>query len=250
MMGKKTKLRCSNCGKGGHTQDKCWACKVCGKTGHRFPNKEQRQTGDIKGKGKYVPSRNLQGKTFKKWYRAKEKASANLCSQSEKGGIIGEQLEHLLKMLPVPSKVTRTGNSRLKCGINLKGVVYTPMFNHNLISVHKLTEEEDCRVVFTSVYCMILDKQTSNVKGIGKIERGVYKLINEPINEKDGSLNSGEKLSGNSKLNIPAVVNKGKQKQNITTTWHHRLGHAPVERIIRTPHIKGVDITKAQQYLI
>ncbi|KAL2928548.1 Retrovirus-related Pol polyprotein from transposon RE2 [Bienertia sinuspersici] len=80
-------------------------------------------------------------------------------------------------------KVTRTGNSKLKCGINLKGVVYAPMFKHNLISLHKLTEEEDCRVVFTSVYCMILDKQTSNVKGIGKIERGVYKLINEPISE-------------------------------------------------------------------
>ncbi|KAL2944469.1 Gag polyprotein [Bienertia sinuspersici] len=151
--------RCNNCGKGGHTQDKCWACKVYGKSGHStdqcwfvkgFPNKGQRQSGDIEGKGKHVPNRNQQGKTINKWYKAKEKALANLCSQGEK-------------------------------------------------------------------------------EGIRKIVRGVYQLINEPIREvitklrksmmswNGGSLNYGEKLSGNSKLNIPAVVNTGKKKQNIAT---------------------------------
>ncbi|KAL2932776.1 Gag polyprotein [Bienertia sinuspersici] len=69
MLGKKTDVKCHNYGKGGHNRR--WACKVCGQSGHSteqcwlikgFPNRGQRNTGDIEGEGNFVPSKNQQGK--------------------------------------------------------------------------------------------------------------------------------------------------------------------------------------------
>lgn len=114
------------CGKQGHTVEKCWACATCGKSGHTqekcwtvigFPNKNERGNREYKGKGSteqerpQVKSKFKEVKGNQKWNKGKGesryKMSANVCSQGESSGggpITAQQLEQLLRMLPVPSK--------------------------------------------------------------------------------------------------------------------------------------------------
>ncbi|KAL2944617.1 Retrovirus-related Pol polyprotein from transposon RE2 [Bienertia sinuspersici] len=220
MMGKKQDLKCHNCGKTGHNQNTCWACK----------NKE---TSKAPGS----------------WSKGKEKVVANVCTQAEKGGWTTEQLEQLLRMLPLPSKsghddsedeidinsveviqcneahakknewlldsgathhitgcleylqnarkgefnskihlpnggtaeVTHVGEVELKNGLKLKNVIYAPHFQHNLISVQKLSQQEDCEVIFTQEHCMIKDRSSPYVLGVGRMVKGVYHLVNMKV---------------------------------------------------------------------
>ncbi|KAL2893958.1 Heat shock cognate 70 kDa protein [Bienertia sinuspersici] len=77
--------------------------------------------------------------------------------------------------------VTHSGNTMLENGLQLQQVMYAPQFKHSLISVQKLAQHENCKVVFTSTYCMILDNESSQVRGIGRVVKGVYYLVNEPV---------------------------------------------------------------------
>lgn len=56
-----------------------------------------------------------------------------------------------------------------------------PAFKHNLLSVNRLCNDENCNVVFHTDYCIIQDKNTNEVKGIGKGENRLYYLINESV---------------------------------------------------------------------
>ncbi|KAL2944632.1 Gag-Pol polyprotein [Bienertia sinuspersici] len=207
MMGKKQDLKCHNCGKTGHNQNTCWACKVCGKSGHATEhcwwlkgtpgkgkkiNQDHRGNQDNRGKGKGPSFRPPQNKETSKapgsWSEGKEKVAANVCTQAEKGGWTTEQLEQLLRMLPLPSKsghddteVTHVGEVELKNGLKLKNVIYAPHFQHNLISVQKLSQQEDCEVIFTQEHCMIKDRSSPYVLGVGRMVKGVYHLVNMKV---------------------------------------------------------------------
>ncbi|XP_057249216.1 uncharacterized protein LOC130590683 [Beta vulgaris subsp. vulgaris] len=124
MYSKRSEMNCSNCGKVGHGADKCWACKACGKTGHTtekcwtvvgFPSKLPKSQREFKGKSKEVVYKGMQGRDVKqsvpRWNKGKQEGrvqmSANVCSQNEggsNGGITAQQLEQLLKLLPLPSR--------------------------------------------------------------------------------------------------------------------------------------------------
>ncbi|KAL2939151.1 Retrovirus-related Pol polyprotein from transposon TNT 1-94 [Bienertia sinuspersici] len=343
MMGKKSDLICSNCSKRGHTQESCWACTVCGKNGHAtencwylkgFPPKRQQNNKEFKDKGKGSNSKPQIGRESNrtggsKWQKGKEKFSANICTQSEGNGITAQQLEQLLKVLPLPSKteedsgedaeanfvevaqcnmvqaktkewvidsgathhmsgcedhlrdmklteyranihlpngekslVTHTGPVKLKAGITLGEVMYAPNFTHNLISVHKLTKDENCKVVFHLKFCLIQNSDNNEVIAVGKEEKGVYYLINETVNKVVTSLKEAahrkmlnlegteSKFSGNSELNIPQTVEKTKYKKESANLWHKRLGHAPIHRIKKIEEFKNLKTEKDDDCLI
>lgn len=84
-------------------------------------------------------------------------------------------------MVKQTSKVRHQGEIQLKSGIELKEVMYRPSFNHNLMSVQKLTEHEKCKVIFHAGHCVIEDSVTHTVRGLGLADKGLYYLINEPI---------------------------------------------------------------------
>ncbi|KAL2942992.1 Retrovirus-related Pol polyprotein from transposon TNT 1-94 [Bienertia sinuspersici] len=172
-----------------------------------------------------------------------------------------ESLSHLKINLPngQTSIVTHKGEVVLANEMSLNNVMYIPAFNHNLVSVQKLTEEEDCKIIFHSRYCIIQDNNSEKVRGVAKGNKGVYYLMNEPLTEVIDNLKRSLKkkeaddrnkcMAGNSELNVPTQV-KNVTRVNHTTLWHLRLGHAPLERIQKINGLKGFDKCKAEECLV
>ncbi|KAL2900330.1 Gag polyprotein [Bienertia sinuspersici] len=209
MYTKKAEVACKKYGKSGHLTEKCWACRACGKTGHSsdkcwtvigFPSKNSRSAV---GKGKEVMTKGQQHKGTQRWTKGrqnvKQELEANSYSKGEvnaSAGITAEQLEQLLKLLPTPSKgedtdmpngsttaVQCSGEVELNNGLKLKRTVYAPDFKHNILSFQKLAEQENCKVIFHSNFCIIQDLTTSEIRGLGRVVRGVYYLMNEPVKD-------------------------------------------------------------------
>ncbi|KAL2933703.1 Gag-Pol polyprotein [Bienertia sinuspersici] len=175
---KREDLVCNNCGKSGHSTEKCWACKACGKNGHTadkcwsvagYPAKNNKAQREYKGRNKDS------GKLSQKWNRGKQKLAANAqCEGVQSAGITAEQLER----------------AELKNGLKLNNVMYVPSFRHNLLSTQKLAQDSRCKLVFHSNYCIIQDENSSVVRGIGKVDKGVYCLVKEPVTVTIQSLKS------------------------------------------------------------
>ena len=54
---------------------------------------------------------------------------------------------------------------------------------HNLLSVQNLARDEDCKVDFYSEFCIIHDKKSKRVLGVGKAMHGLYYLVDKPLSE-------------------------------------------------------------------
>ncbi|KAL2902342.1 Gag-Pol polyprotein, partial [Bienertia sinuspersici] len=225
MYTKRGEVTCKNCGKTGHPTDKCWACKACGKPGHTyercwtvigFPPKGQKNVTGKGGKEAVIRGQQYKGGTKgnKGKQYPKQRLEANACSKGEGSssvGITAEQLEQL-------------GEVELRNGIKLMKTMYTPAFKHNLLSVQKLTEQEECKVIFFPNYCIIEDTKTSRVRGVGRAHKGVYHLINEPVcdtlNELSSWMREGRrmkegKLAAHTQLAVPTTVKR--ERKNFTT---------------------------------
>lgn len=142
------------------------------------------------------------------------------------------------------SKISHSGNVSLKNDLRLKHVLYIPAFKQNLLSVNKLCQDNAYKVVFYDNYCIIHDNKSNEVKGIGRSEHGLYYLINEPIDLtlkriKDQTLklvrherkSDKKAMAVSSCKEIPTVL-KDVPSLSKETLWHHRLGHAPMKRIM------------------
>ncbi|KAL8133933.1 hypothetical protein AgCh_009118 [Apium graveolens] len=87
-------------------------------------------------------------------------------------------LGNMVNVRPAPSTFTitlPTGDSALIThirdvslpnGLKLKNVLYVPQFNHNLLSIHKLAEVNECNVVFHPSVCVIKHSAINDVMGI------------------------------------------------------------------------------------
>ena len=117
--------------------------------------------------------------------------------------------------------ISHIGDLILQNGLKLLGVLFVPAFNHNLVSIHKLAQDNDCSVVFVPEKCLILDSNTQAVKGIGVLKHGIYYLSNESI---DGNCNYGTAVHGKDSFSM----------------WHNRLRHAPEAKIKFIQQLKYV----------
>ncbi|KAH0680291.1 hypothetical protein KY284_021376 [Solanum tuberosum] len=77
--------------------------------------------------------------------------------------------------LPDGSKtfISHIGQCRLPQGV-IQNVLHVPDFEYNLLSVSKLIRELQCCMTFYPDYCLLQDLHTGKVKGIGRLEGGLY----------------------------------------------------------------------------
>ncbi|KAK9060122.1 hypothetical protein SSX86_020826 [Deinandra increscens subsp. villosa] len=106
--------------------------------------------------------------------------------------------------------ITHTGLSRVHPNITLKDVLVVPSLKKNLLSISKLTDDNDIDVVFSKNYFAIQDRCTRKVLARGSRKDGLYVL------HADQQAFLTETSSSN-KVSFE--------------TWHNRLGHVTFETI-------------------
>lgn len=159
--------------------------------------------------------------------------------------------------------VSQCESVKLASNMKLKLVMYVPSLRHNLLSVQKLTTHEGRKVVFHPNVCIIQDFATSHVRGVGKVVNEIYYFINSPIQEvlqqvnqlvnkkKEETTNlrmvKNSGMTANTELRVPTTVEKQRSKVNLTSVWHHRLDHAPLQRIQKISKLEGFNLKKAKE---
>ncbi|KAL2933027.1 Gag-Pol polyprotein [Bienertia sinuspersici] len=121
---KKNEMMCGNCGKTGHTTDRCWACKACGKSGHTsdkcwtvigYPPKNNKGFRDSKMKGKEFSKGGYSKEGVKanqKWTKGKGRMAANVSGLGkEVNGVYCMINEDMKKMLSALKQVARQNRS-------------------------------------------------------------------------------------------------------------------------------------------
>lgn len=153
-------------------------------------------------------------------------------------------LENLMNVKRVPSiftitlptgattMITHIGDVVLENGLKLVDVLYVPQFHHNLLSIHKLAQDNNCEVIFHPKSCTIMDSETKDVVGVGEMKRGLYYLNNNKVNVIVKAM-SGQRT-------CEPVIGKFEKKgdDNEYKLWHLRLGHASFSRLKYVDEVK------------
>ncbi|KAL8131684.1 hypothetical protein AgCh_007576 [Apium graveolens] len=121
--------------------------------------------------------------------------------------------------------ISHIGDRTLNNGLKLLGGLYVPTFHHNLLSIHKLSKDNACIVMFLPDKCVIQNAQSNNVQGVGILKNGLYFLVNGAVKE---CHNSAYKANGCDQL------------QKTYEFWHNRLGHAPAAKIKLISQLKSL----------
>lgn len=123
--------------------------------------------------------------------------------------------------LPTGDKavVSHVGDVCLENGLQLLNVLYVLVFTHNLLSIHKLSNDNGCYAVFSPSACKIVDTQSHTVRSTGTVSNWLYYL----------STSSSAKSSVNLEKQCLTVLTPSLSEQY--TLWHNRLGHAPASKL-------------------
>ena len=70
--------------------------------------------------------------------------------------------------------VSHIGSLQLNATEVISNVLCIPTFRFNLLSVNKMTMELNCCVSFFPTHCIFQDLSSGKIKGIGKLEEGLY----------------------------------------------------------------------------
>ena len=119
-------------------------------------------------------------------------------------------------------KITHIGDIRLKNGLLLRKVLYVPLFKHNLISIHKLSQDNNCVVTFHPEGCSVVRNNTQQTVAVGTLKNGLYYM-------KDALY----------KACVAEVNASSKTVQPDFALWHCRLGHAPLAKLKTIPFLKS-----------
>ncbi|XP_072087042.1 uncharacterized protein [Arachis hypogaea] len=123
----------------------------------------------------------------------------------------------------------------------LTGVLYIPCFTFNLLSVSKAAKQLKCHFSISDTTCEVQDRSTWKIIGYANENGGLYTLTIPaltPQSSNSTALTSSHPkhtstvaghithtTSGSSTLHIADSV------KDITTLWHFRLGHIPIDRM-------------------
>ncbi|KAL2920668.1 Retrovirus-related Pol polyprotein from transposon TNT 1-94 [Bienertia sinuspersici] len=117
--------------------------------------------------------------------------------------------------------ILHVGTVKFTNSIILKDVFHVPEFHFNLISVHRLCDNMNCEVVFSSNTCFIQGPNMTQPQVLGKIQQGLYCA--------DGFLQSGDVSNENN--TIFGGVSAHHTDADAIKLWHLRLGHLPFPKL-------------------
>ena len=106
--------------------------------------------------------------------------------------------------------ITSIGTSSLINGLCLRDVLVVPNLTKNLLSISKLTYDNNVDVVFSKYLCSIQDRATKQVLAQGKRDRGLYVISNKPE---------------------VRAFSATKHPKASFELWHSRLGHVSLDVI-------------------
>ena len=72
--------------------------------------------------------------------------------------------------------VAGQGTVNLQPSLYLKNVLHVPKLSTNLISIHQITKDLNCKVTFFSTHCIFQDQITGRMIGLAKERNGLYYL--------------------------------------------------------------------------
>ncbi|XP_019261720.1 PREDICTED: uncharacterized protein LOC109239589 [Nicotiana attenuata] len=175
--------------------------------------------------------------------------------------------EYLINITPLPIpfpvslpngykvKVTCTGSFVLTESIILHNVLYLPSFKHNLISVHKLTDQFDRIVQFTRHSCLIQGPSLKKPLDLGKLDSGLYKFVWEKPSQPQATVSNACNSLSSSFVSdhLPCAVNTvfpscNKVAMNkMDIVCHNRLAHVPFIKMKSISEISS-HISSAQSF--
>ncbi|KAL8123524.1 hypothetical protein AgCh_011483 [Apium graveolens] len=110
-------------------------------------------------------------------------------------------------------------------GLLLKDLLYVPTFKHNLISVHKLSQDNACHVQFSLAVCEILRNQDNIVVATGHLDHGLYYL------------DDAQDVPVVVDCTTPATIALSVFTDFSFQLWHNRLGHASLSTMNHNPEL-------------
>lgn len=115
--------------------------------------------------------------------------------------------------------ILASGSTQLN-NLNLPNVLYVPEITKNLLSVSKLTADNNALVEFDANYCYVKDKLTGKALLKGKLRDGLYQLS-----------------SVNSQVNKDPCT-----YMSVKENWHRKLGHPNnkvLEKVLKNCNVKA-----------
>jgi len=110
------------------------------------------------------------------------------------------------------------GNTSLpKSNLSIRNMLIVPSATKKLLSVDRLTGDNQVKVIFTNGMCVVKDKRTGQRIARGKAIHGLYLIAEQPNN-----------IQRQPEVNLATVKEKEQKK---FMAWHCKLGH-PSTRIL------------------
>lgn len=128
------------------------------------------------------------------------------------------------------SIITHIGDFTMKNGLQLKNVLFIPTFTHNLLSIHKLSKDNNCEVQFLVNECHILNSVTKKLIGMGHLSQGLYYISAESFAIIDKEIGFCANNISDSKI----------EDSDSFVIWHNKLGHSPLSKIKLISSLKHV----------
>ncbi|KAL9443488.1 hypothetical protein AB3S75_016782 [Citrus x aurantiifolia] len=181
-----SKPTCQICLRTGHTANICWKLEEFIASGSYRPPPNRNP------KSAYLA--NMEGPADANWYL--DSGATHHLTNDINNMHVSEAFTGISKLVVgngAGLSITHVGSAALKSHnshntsltLKLKDILLVPQITKNLISISKLTNDNDVVIEFTDNLCFVKDKMKSLIILQGKAEKGLYKLLlvssNKPV---------------------------------------------------------------------
>jgi histone deacetylase 1/2 len=228
-------------------------CQVCGRTGHTaaycYNRFDESYMGQIPGSNSSNPNNNNNNHSAlvatpdvtdcDSWIfdsGASDHVTGNVGNLAHKTPYGGKK--HLVVGNGNSLHIAHIGDnnfiSHYKDHVLLKNILHVPDITKNLLSISKLTTNNNVFVEFYADVCYVKDKLTRTVIMQGMLKDGLYQLQHTSHSSKSKFSDSINKLKSNPFGGYAAASSSSSSSRirvNKSDVWHRRLGH-PSSKIV------------------